>query len=92
MGGEVLELLTDRLERAERLEREAEARGLERGIEQGIERGIEQGIAQGYERGRFAAYAGLVQEGAMSEADAASRLGITPERFSELLLEASTSE
>ena len=52
MGGEVLELLNDR---AERLEREAESRGLEqgikRGIEQGIEQGMEQGIAQGVERG-----------------------------------------
>lgn len=36
MGGEVLELLNDR---AQRLEREAENRGLERGIEQGIEQG-----------------------------------------------------
>ena len=35
MGGEVLELMRDR---AERLEREAEARGIEQGIEQGIER------------------------------------------------------
>ena len=40
MGGEVLELMH---ERAKRLEREAEARG----IEQGIERGIEQGTIQG---------------------------------------------
>jgi flagellar biosynthesis/type III secretory pathway protein FliH len=48
MGGEVLELWR---ERAERLEREAEARGIERGIEQGIERGIEQGIEQGIEAG-----------------------------------------
>ena len=44
MGGEVLELMRDR---AERLEREAEARGIELGIEQGIEQGIAQGIAQG---------------------------------------------
>jgi hypothetical protein len=48
MGGEVLELLN---ERAERLEREAEARGIERGIQQGIERGIEQGIQQGIQQG-----------------------------------------
>lgn len=48
MGGEVLELLNDR---AERLEREAEARGIERGIQQGIERGIEQGIQQGIQQG-----------------------------------------
>ena len=38
MGGEVLELINDR---AERLEREAEARGIEMGIEQGIEQGID---------------------------------------------------
>ena len=53
MGGEVLELLNDR---AKRLEKEAEARGielgLERGIEQGIEQGLEQGLEQGIERGR----------------------------------------
>ena len=48
MGGEVLELWR---ERAERLEREAEARGIERGIEQGLEQGLEQGIEQGIERG-----------------------------------------
>lgn len=48
MGGEVLELWR---ERAERLEREAEARGLAQGIEQGIERGIEQGIEQGIGQG-----------------------------------------
>ena len=33
MGGEVLELLNDR---AQRLEREAEQRGIEQGIEQGV--------------------------------------------------------
>lgn len=38
MGGEVLEFLH---ERAERLEREAEARGLEQGRAQGEERGID---------------------------------------------------
>lgn len=43
MGGEVLELMRDR---AERLEREAEARGLEAGREEGLEQGIEQGIEQ----------------------------------------------
>ena len=48
MGGEVLELWR---ERAERLEREAEARGIERGLEQGIEQGIERGIEQGIEAG-----------------------------------------
>ncbi len=48
MGGEVLELWR---ERAERLEREAEARGIERGIEQGLEQGIEQGIERGIEQG-----------------------------------------
>ena len=44
MGGEVLELMR---ERAERLEREAEARGIERGEKIGIENGIEEGIEQG---------------------------------------------
>lgn len=48
MGGEVLELLNDR---AARLEREAEERGIERGIEQGIEQGKELGIKQGVEQG-----------------------------------------
>ena len=48
MGGEVLELMN---ERAERLEREALARGREIGIEQGRAIGIEQGIEQGIERG-----------------------------------------
>ena len=48
MGGEVLELLHDR---AERLEREGVARGIEIGIQQGIEQGIEQGIQQGIEQG-----------------------------------------
>lgn len=48
MGGEVLELMH---ERAARLEREAEARGLELGIKQGVEQGIEQGIEQGFEQG-----------------------------------------
>jgi flagellar biosynthesis/type III secretory pathway protein FliH len=44
MGGEVLELLNDR---AERLEREAESRGLERGLAQGLAQGLEQGLEQG---------------------------------------------
>lgn len=44
MGGEVLELWP---ERAERLEREAEARGIEQGIQQGLEQGIEEGVEQG---------------------------------------------
>ena len=48
MGGEVLELWS---ERAERLEREAEARGLEQGLEQGREQGLEQGLEQGREQG-----------------------------------------
>ena len=48
MGGEVLELWP---ERAERLEREAEARGIEQGIQQGLEQGIEQGVRQGIEQG-----------------------------------------
>ena len=48
MGGEVLELWP---ERAERLEREAEARGIEQGIQQGLEQGIEQGLEQGIEQG-----------------------------------------
>ena len=48
MGGEVLELMH---ERAERLAREAEQRGLELGLERGIAQGIEQGIEQGREEG-----------------------------------------
>ena len=48
MGGEVLELLHDR---AERLEREGEARGLAKGLEQGREQGLEQGLEQGREQG-----------------------------------------
>lgn len=48
MGGEVLELLNDR---AERLEREAESRGLERGLKRGLERGLEQGLERGLEQG-----------------------------------------
>ena len=84
MGGEVLELMR---ERAERLEREAEVRGIEigieRGIEQGIEKGIERGIEQGIEQGKLAAFAELVRDGAMSAPDAASRLGLTPEQFAE---------
>ena len=48
MGGEVLELWP---ERAERLEREAEARGIEQGIQRGIQQGLEQGIEQGVEQG-----------------------------------------
>ena len=49
MGGEVLELMH---ERAERLEREAEERGLQLGLEQGREQGLEQGLEQGREQGR----------------------------------------
>ena len=44
MGGEVLELLNDR---AERLEREAESRGLERGMKQGMKQGMKDGLEQG---------------------------------------------
>ena len=49
MGGEVLELMNDR---AARLEREAEKRGLEEGLEQGIEQGTQQGLEKGLEKGR----------------------------------------
>jgi len=42
MGGEVLELLNDR---AKRLEREAEERGLAQGMAQGIAQGIELGTS-----------------------------------------------
>ena len=38
MGGEILELMH---ERAERLEREAEQRGIEQGLEQGLEQGVD---------------------------------------------------
>ncbi|MBQ9003552.1 MAG: hypothetical protein IJ087_17020, partial [Eggerthellaceae bacterium] len=48
MGGEVLELMH---ERAERLAREAEQRGIELGLERGIEQGIEQGRELGVELG-----------------------------------------
>lgn len=52
MGGEVLELLNDR---AERLEREAESRGLawgmQRGMEEGLEKGLEKGLEEGLEKG-----------------------------------------
>ena len=48
MGGEVLELLHDR---AERLEREGIARGIEIGLAQGLEQGLEQGREQGLEQG-----------------------------------------
>lgn len=44
MGGEVLELLNDR---AERMAREAEERGLADGMKRGMERGLEQGMKQG---------------------------------------------
>ena len=42
MGGEVLELLNDR---AERMAREAEERGLADGMRQGLEQGLEQGAS-----------------------------------------------
>lgn len=42
MGREVLELLNDR---AERLEREAENRGLARGMKQGMRQGMRKGAA-----------------------------------------------
>ena len=42
MGGEVLELLNDR---AERMAREAEERGLADGMKRGMERGMEQGAS-----------------------------------------------
>ena len=48
IGGEVLELMC---ERSERLEREAEQRGIELGLEQGREQGLEQGLEQGRKRG-----------------------------------------
>ena len=44
MGGEVLELLNDR---AERMAREAEERGLADGMKRGMERGMEQGLERG---------------------------------------------
>ena len=57
MGGEVLELLNDR---AKRLEREAEERGLAQGIAQGIELGTSNLVARLKELG--------VDEGIIDEA------------------------
>lgn len=70
MGGEVLELINDR---AERLEREAEARGIEMGIERGIERGIEQGIEQGVGQGIERSIAALREAGLNDAADLLAR-------------------
>lgn len=44
MGGEVLELLTDKLAKAEQAEKEARERGLQQGLEQGLEQGRDQGM------------------------------------------------
>ena len=96
MGGEVLELMR---ERAERLEREAEERGIEKGIEKGIEQGIEKGIEQGIEqgiekgieRGKVEILAEFVADGSLSTEDAAAKLGVDVERFSELVAEITNS-
>ena len=53
--------------------------------EQGIEEGIERGIEEGIERGKIAMLADLVSDGVLAIEDAASRLGVEPERFIELM-------
>lgn len=80
MGGVVLELMR---ERAARLEREAE----ERGVKQGIEQGIKQGIEQGIEQGRLEVLADLVQDGTLTAADAAAKLNVAPEEFVKMMAE-----
>lgn len=74
MGGEVLELMR---EHAERMEREAEERGMKQGIKQGIEQGIEQG--------RLEVLADLVQDGTLTVADAAARLNVDSEHFAAMV-------
>lgn len=49
MGGEVLELLTDKLARAEREAAEAKELGMRQGLAEGIEQGFERGLAEGRE-------------------------------------------
>ena len=63
MGGEVLELMR---ERAERLEREAEARGHELGREEGREEGRAEGRLEGREQG-IDALANLLREQGVDE-------------------------
>jgi len=44
MGGEVIELLGEKVRRLEREAEEAQRKGYEQGMEQGLEQGIEQGL------------------------------------------------
>lgn len=44
MGGEILELMSDRIEAAEK---EAAERGMERGLQQGLQQGLREGFTQG---------------------------------------------
>ena len=62
--------------------------GVEQGIEQGIARGIEQGIARGIEQGKVTALSALVDDGLLSLDQAAARLDVTPEHFSEMRAQA----
>ena len=64
MGGEILELMSDRIAAAEE-----EARKI--GLEQGLEKGLEQGLEQGLERGRA--------EGQTEMADRLRALGVSEE-------------
>ena len=45
----------------------------------------EQGIEEGIERGKIVMLADLVSDGVLAIEDAASRLGVEPERFIELM-------
>lgn len=82
MGGKVLELWR---ERAERLEREAEARGIERGLEQGIEQGIERGIEQGIEQGLEQGREQGLEQGVDNLAAELRKLGIDEKMLDEAI-------
>ena len=60
---------------------EAENRGLKQGFEQGFaqgfEQGLEQGLKQGFENGQRHMLYSLIQDGILSAATAAKKLGIT---------------
>ena len=58
MGGQVLELATDRL--VEESIQKGIQQGIEKGIQQGIEKGIQKGIAQGISQEREASIRALI--------------------------------
>lgn len=65
--------------------KEGLAQGHAEGLQQGLEQGLQQGLEQGLEQGRNITLINLYHSGILTEAQAIKELGVTPEKFKEMI-------